>query len=410
MKTVQRVSHEAPAASDMIYRTIDGSGNNPAHRHWGSAGQPLIRYVAPEYADGLEAPAGAQRMSPRVISNIVADQQHSIPNRRFLSDFVWQWGQFLDHDMSFTEGTNPPERFDIAVPAGDPHFDPTGSGRQTIALNRSRYDPATGEDRPRAQINQITAYIDASNVYGSDRVRAEFLRSFHGGKLKTSAGNLLPYNDGSQPNDGGTGTSLFVAGDFRANEQVSLIAMHTLFMREHNRLADEIATTQYRGADLADAAIDEAIYQKARQIVGAEIQAITYNEFLPALLGSRGLGPYRGYDPNVNAGITNVFSTAGFRLGHSMLSPQLLRLDNQGVATADGPLPLRNAFFRPDLITSEDGIEPLSERPCFAENARDRPQRRRRCSQFPVATTCHRRIRPGLVKHPARTGPRRRQL
>ncbi len=358
-KTVQQASHEAPNPSSSIYRSIDGSGNNPAHPDWGSAFQSLIRNVPSDYADGLAAPAGANRASPRAISNIVAVQPEPIPNDRQLSDFVWQWGQFLDHDISLTEVASPQERFDIVVPAGDPTFDPTGSGRQTIALNRSRYDATTGVDRPREQINQNTAYIDASNVYGSDPKRAAFLRSFYGGRLKTSGGDLLPYNDGSQPNDGGMGTNLFVAGDVRANEQVALIAMHTLFVREHNRLADEIASTRYRGIDLADAAIDEAIYQQARRIVGAQMQAITYNEFLPALLGRQALGPYRGYNHNVNAGIANVFSTAGFRAGHSMISPQLLRLDNHGIPIAAGPLTLRNAFFRPDLIISEGGIEPL---------------------------------------------------
>jgi hypothetical protein len=90
------------------------------------------------------------------------------------SDFLWQWGQFLDHDIDLTEAQDPEEPASIPVPAGDPWFDPTNSGIATIALNRSVYHHGTGHDPayPRQQLNQITHFIDASNVYGSDDVRA----------------------------------------------------------------------------------------------------------------------------------------------------------------------------------------------------------------------------------------------
>lgn len=60
---------------------------------------------------------------------------------------------------------------------------------------------------------------------------------------------------------------------------MGLIAMHTLFVREHNRLADRI-NTAYPGTS------DDDVYQLARKLVTAEIQKITYGEFLPALMGS----------------------------------------------------------------------------------------------------------------------------
>ena len=88
---------------------------------------------------------------------------------------------------------------------------------------RAVYDPQTGTsvDNPRQQINEITAYIDGSAVYGSDDDRASWLRTFEGGRLKVSpraTGDLLPYNDGTQPNAGSMSTDFFVAGDVRANE------------------------------------------------------------------------------------------------------------------------------------------------------------------------------------------------
>ena len=169
------------------------------------------------------------------------------------------------------------------------------------------------------------------------------------GKLKTSAGNLLPFNTAGLPNAGGPSPNLFLAGDERANEQVALTAMHTLFVREHNRLAEGIA----RKRPWLD---DEAIYQRARRIVGAQMQVITYKEFIPALLGRRALSRYRGYKANVDASIMNAFSTAMFRFGHSMLNEQLKRYDRYGNSIGD--LQLKDAFFAPHEII-DHGIEPL---------------------------------------------------
>lgn len=337
-------------------RSIDGNGNNLQFPKMGVAGRALVRQVAPDYADDVAQLSGANRPNPRAISNVVNQRPAaSRPNAARASDFLWQWGQFLDHDLDLTTGTEPSESADIPIPAGDPQFDPTGSGSVFMPFERSTFDPetGTGPGSPRQQMNMITAWIDASNVYGSDAQRAAALRTNDGtGRLKTSAGELLPFNLDGLPNGGSTEPELFLAGDLRANEQVGLTAMHTLFVREHNRLAALIAAREpgYTG---------EQIYQSARRIVGAQMQAITYNEFLPILLGPGAIAPYAGYDPAVDASICNIFSTAIYRFGHSALSPTLLRLDASNNVIAEGNLPLRNAFFAPHRILEEGGIEPL---------------------------------------------------
>src|SRR5207237_1083506 len=167
--------------------------------------------------------------------------------------------------------------------------------------NRSTYDPATGTvpGNPRQQTNALTAWVDGSVVYGSDPARAAALRTYVGGRLKTSAGDLLPFNTDGLPNANDAhlfpDDQLFLAGDVRANENVELTSLQTLFVREHNRLAAGLAA---RNPDFGD----EQLYQRAREMVGAEIQEITYNEFLPALLGNGALPPYTGYNPLVNPG------------------------------------------------------------------------------------------------------------
>jgi hypothetical protein len=258
------------------------------------------------------------------------------------TDFLWQWGQFIDHDMDLTEGAVPEEPFPIPVPAGDPWFDPFGTGTQVIQLFRSAY--AAALPGPRQQVNAITAFLDASMVYGSDPALARELRTLDGtGKLKTSRGGLLPWD----PADPG----FFLAGDVRVNEQVGLISMHTLFVREHNMRCDQL-NARWPALD------GETVYQLVRAIVGAEVQKITYEEFLPKLLGPNALAPYAGYRPWVNPGIANEFSTAAYRFGHSLLSPQLMRLDASMAEMPGGHLPLQDAFFHPEIVV-QDGIEPF---------------------------------------------------
>ena len=340
---------------DEGFRSFDGYGNNLSSPEMGAAHTLLMRLVPADYSDGVDAIAGTNRPSPRAISNAVSAQSESIPNRLNASDYVWQWGQFLDHDLDLTDGIDPPENEDIPVPAGDPFFDPTGTGNAIISFNRSLYDLSTGTDlnNARQQINEITAWIDASNVYGSDSERALALRSNDGsGRLKTSTGNLLPFNIDGLANAGGDSASLFLAGDVRANEQVGLAAMHTLFVREHNRLADRIRNQSPNSNG-------EEIYERARRIVGAQMQAITYKEYLPALLGANALAPYTGYQPDVDAAISNLFATASYRYGHSALSPTLLRLDGNSNEIDTGHLALQDAFFSPQRLTDEGGIAPL---------------------------------------------------
>ncbi len=338
-------------------RSIDGLGNNLSNPTWGAAGTNLSRMAAPAYDDGISTPRGSSFVlpNPRDVSNVVVAQATSLPNSHSMTSWVFQWGQFIDHDLDLTGAATPAESFNIPIPAGDPIFDPANTGTQVMSFKRSNYDPTTGSSlaNPRQQVNQITSYLDGSNVYGSDGARAAALRTLSGGRLKTSAGDLLPLNTLGLNNDTGgpaDPTQFYVAGDIRVNEQVGLTAVHTLFMREHNRLADEIAAANPGWND-------EQIYQRARKLVGAEIQAITYQEFLPALLGSIAPSVNSVYDPGLNASILNEFSTALFRVGHTMLPPSLMRMQNDGSEAPGGPMPLRDAFFLPQNLSATSELE-----------------------------------------------------
>ena len=212
------------------------------------------------------------------------------------------------------------------------------------------------EPNPRQQINQITAYLDGSVVYGSDATRTAALRTFQGGALKTSTGNLPPLNVDLLPNANDAhrvpDNELFLCGDVRSNENIELSAIHTLFVREHNQIAAAIAAANH-------SLNDERIFQMTRRIVAGELQVITYCEFLPALLGPNALQPYTRYNDDVNSGIATEFSTAAYRIGHTLVNDDVEFLDNDGNPIRE-PLDLADAFFNPDPL-KESGADPGSQ-------------------------------------------------
>lgn len=347
------------------YRTYTGWGNNLSHPYWGMNGDTVVERNSPAYGDGYSSPAGQNRQNPRRISNFLAAAPQSIPNTRNLSDFTWVFGQLLDHEFALVLD-DAQQPFPIFVNFPDPHFNPGGVlPAVTISMHRSLTVPGTGTEpgNPRRFANNISAYFDGSSIYGSDSTWASWLRTFEDGKMKTSAGDLLPFNtitgefegdlDPAAPkmdNQNPFNKKLFVAGDIRVNENIFLTAMHTLFVREHNYQAGLIRRSHPEWND-------EQIYQHARKIVSGILTAIAYEEWLPTLGVS--VPPYQGYDPTVHPGMFNVFSAAGFRLGHTMLSTNLPRRDNLNQPVAQGDFILREAFFNPVQILNSGGVEPM---------------------------------------------------
>ncbi|MEB3359991.1 MAG: peroxidase family protein [Synechococcales bacterium] len=346
------------------FASFDGRGNNQSFSNVGAAGTQLVNIAPLGYVDGGATLAGGDRPNARDVSNALGQQDELMPSSRGLTNFIWAFGQFLDHDLSLTpsqsreDAARNGEFINIDIPIGDPFLDPQGTGTVEIEVRRSEFVPGTGTDpnNPRQYENEITHWIDLSSVYGSDNSRANALRSFARGQLRVSQGNLLPLFDPSidgNDNPGPTpNTDLFVAGDVRANENVVLASMHTLFVREHNRLATELA-------EVHPSWTDEQLFQRARQINIAQWQNVVYNEYLPTLLGTGVIPDYTGYNDAINPNISRTFSTAAYRLGHTQLSSEIQRLDANGNGIAQGPLSLFEAFFPSSSVVRETGIDPI---------------------------------------------------
>jgi heme peroxidase/type IX secretion system substrate protein len=344
-------------------RSLDGRGNNLSNVDWGASYTQVGAITTPAYADGISEPAGSERPNPRLISNVIFSQSGRINDQLTLSDYVWVFGQFVDHDIILSNNDLTEPIF-IEIPSGDPDMDPLGTGQVVMPIFRSEYDPATGTDvnNPRRHVNAITAFIDGSGIYGVNFQRSMWLRTFEGGKLRTSEGNLLPFNtrtgefnaprDALAPymaDDVRISTRLFIAGDIRANENSLLTAFHTLFVREHNRLC-EIYQQKHPSWD------DERIYQKSRRVVIGLLQSIVFDEWLPAM--GVEIEEYSGYDPAADPAISNIFAAAAFRLGHTLLNSEIVRMDNDGKVIPQGNLALKDAYFNPKEILLAGGLDP----------------------------------------------------
>ncbi|XP_058033746.1 peroxidasin homolog isoform X1 [Ahaetulla prasina] len=391
----RRVNNCSDMCYHQKYRTHDGTCNNLQHPMWGASLTAFERMLKSVYENGFNLPRGIgpnrhyngyTLPMPRLISTTLIGTETITPDDQF-SHMLMQWGQFLDHDLDstvaalsearFSDGqhcssvcTNDPPCFSIMIPPNDPRV---RNGARCMFFVRS--SPVCGSGMtsllmnsvyPREQINQLTSYIDASNVYGSSEHEAQEVRDLasHRGLLRQgivqrSGKPLLPFATGPPTecmrDENESPIPCFLAGDHRANEQLGLTSMHTLWFREHNRIATELLKLNPHWDG-------DTIYHETRKIVGAEMQHITYSHWLPKILGVVGLkmlGEYKGYDPNVNSGIANEFATAAFRFGHTLINPILYRLDENFETIPQGHISLHKAFFSPFRIVNEGGIDPL---------------------------------------------------
>ncbi|CAG4982446.1 unnamed protein product [Parnassius apollo] len=334
------------------YRRLDGLCNNLQHPTWGATMAPFQRLIGPLFSDGINAPRISHSGRDLPLSRVVSRTMH--PDEGFHDHagtvMVIAWGQFMDHDYTLT-GTpldpinrNDPEECckrpshlkhpycnEIRIPEDDYFY--RLFGVKCMDFVRGFPSPRPGcRLGSRNPFNTLTGVIDGNTVYGVTDKFSRKLRTGYGGLLRMNPvfkeyglKDLLPLKL-DIPDEGCTRPNknmyCFEAGEIRVNEQLVLTVMHTLMAREHNRVAEGLAAVNPHWDD-------ETLFQEARRINIAEIQHITYNEFLPILLGKDvmekfGLvlekqGYWDGYDPEVNPDVLASFAAAAYRFGHSLL-------------------------------------------------------------------------------------------
>ncbi|CAK8685031.1 unnamed protein product [Clavelina lepadiformis] len=386
-----------PTRPNRFY-TPDGSCNNLLDGRKGMAGQPHKRLLPADFADGKGLPRTGQNGKPLPSGRSISTYMNELgaPASNDISFFLVIFGQYLTHDITDTPvvhragldcfcGSEDPGCDNIEVPTNDVFY--LEAQRSCINFVRSQPVPDSNCDtQVRQTKNNITPYIDAGTVYGANQFQLSQLleQTSRVGKLKT--GRLEPY--GHSPRHSPSlplsrqvhhtfaeeiacpvnvhkpdGVDCFAAGDVRANENPGLASMHTLFVRLHNKIVVELSAINRIWSK-------ERLINTARLIVSAVEQRITYDQFLPALLGSTIMkrfdlnlnqqGYWHGYDATYDATTSNAFITSVLRVGHTLVSPELPRSSpsyhQQGTS-----LQLLNSFFdtTPLLTTSFGGANSI---------------------------------------------------
>uniref|UniRef100_A0A672NHF0 Eosinophil peroxidase-like n=1 Tax=Sinocyclocheilus grahami TaxID=75366 RepID=A0A672NHF0_SINGR len=370
------------------YRTITSVCNNRRNPLLGASNAAFTRWLPAHYDDGFSQPKGwdpnklhngAALPLVRLVSNrILSTADADIESDREFTFMLTIFGQWVDHDLTFTP-SSPSIRsfsngldcdescersepcFPIPAPPGDPRLRPDtclpvfrssptcGSGNTAYMFG--------GNPNVREQINALTAFLDGGQVYGSEDGLAKELRDL------TNDGGLLRVND--QFLDNGrellpftsVESNMCATRDVRVDENTALTSVHTLFVREHNRLARALRVLNPTWSS-------ETLYQEARKIVGAYNQILVFKEYLLHIVGpdayNKQLALYPGYDENVDPTIANVFATAAFRFAHLAIQPMIFRLDENYQNHPQFPsVPLFEAFFSPWRVIFEGGIDPL---------------------------------------------------
>ena len=381
-KVEQKAKKSLPEFNMYKYYTFDGTCNNKVYKTFGATPMPLKRLLPAEYDPPPSTPRQSGRHgeplpNPRALSNALSFG-NQIKNSR-LTVLGTFFGLFFDHDVTSTCSGN---------------FDPgqscsmvCNSAKESaclpihISVNETELSCRAGQCIPftrscpacvrrrgkcspsREQINQITSYIDGGPVYGGPDPNApnywKTLVDLSTGKMRVHKSS---FNTDLFPNatvnfnscDGGC----FVAGDRRVNVVTGVTAMYQIFFREHNHLVDELKSVNPKWSPTK-------LYLEARKINAAQIQHITYNEFVPLILG-RPLGR-SFYHPEFDASTSNVFAAASYRFAHSALTEKF-KLVNSSYEEVE-PLFLFDSFFdtnhfrKPGLL--DNLLRGMSVQPAF---------------------------------------------
>uniref|UniRef100_A0A8L8KBS3 peroxidase n=1 Tax=Heligmosomoides polygyrus TaxID=6339 RepID=A0A8L8KBS3_HELPZ len=299
------------------YRSYSGLCNNVAEPEWGTSHTAMSRMLKPAYADGVSSPREAvsgQPLPPVRGLSLTLFSPIAVAHPTVTTLFA-HWMHFIASDMVNTvetqaiiegvvrsfpccrRGFSHPECDPIDVPQADPAY----RGR-LVCLPYTRTMVAPKQAcalSPREQANLASSYLDGSVIYGSSPERAKLLRSF---AHELAAG---------WPSLNELHCRCALSGSDDVNILPGVTALHTVFIKQHNRIARLLKEQNRHWSD-------SRLFEEARRILTAQLQHITYNEFLPIMLGRENLKKYgltlhesgfdSDYDMSIDGAILNEFA------------------------------------------------------------------------------------------------------
>ncbi|CAG9857400.1 unnamed protein product [Phyllotreta striolata] len=368
------------------YRSSDGSCNHVEAAARGESHTAFSRLTRPNYKDSIETPkrsvTKASMPSARKISNALVNYESSPHD--YLTAMFPAWGMFVEHDLArfassvmvhFNDsfrccdelGFNLAPRYTHAqcMPVQVPQDDRYYSNIRLECMSYVRSMAAIRGDCSLGHLEQqnlATHYLDGSQLYGTHASKSTDLRRRRDGRLESESIEGVGEFPGAMercPIEDGV---CFESGDPRVNFLPQSAVLYAIWLREHNRLAAELAELN-RHWD------DERLYQEARRIVVAEMQRITYEEWLPHLLDAekmKEIDSIDTYDESIDPSVSNEFAAAAVRALYSMIgSQEALRDDynnpKMAVERFDGVVEemARRSADNIDLNYSEDLIDQL---------------------------------------------------
>ncbi|CAG9772543.1 unnamed protein product [Ceutorhynchus assimilis] len=364
------------------YRSYDGSCNNLKNPHWGTPYGRYERLLPSNYADDYSEPTESVSGKPLPNARIVSSKIYPEEPRE---DKVWtlntmQFGQSVAHDMSHIYLPNisccapnnqmlseaPENCISIEILKQDTVY--YSHNWTCISITRTITDKdigCMGERTSVDQISDVNSYLDLSTVYGQDEKTVKKIRSHKGGRLESVMKNgeeMLPAESNSScttacPNE----PCYSSASDQRINQNPQLTLIHTIYVREHNRLADRLK-------EINPGWSDECIYQEARKINIAQHQHISYYEWLPTIIGRQRAfdkkliydtcGYVDDYNPKITPMVFNEHAHAAFRYFHTQIAGYLNLVDEarNTIKTAR----LSDWFNRPGILEQKGAFDALA--------------------------------------------------
>jgi hypothetical protein len=269
----QSPNQSKPAYTDMV-RTATGAYNTSDPME--GAAQTRFNSLGPKYETRVNRAVAPDLPSTREISRVVFTANGPRTEAPFLNMLAAGWIQFENHDWV----DHPPDpvagSYEIPLAADDPWRQEYGITQMSIP--KTAPDP-TQHDGKITSLNENTAWWDGSQIYGSDQQTVDRLRS-------DGAGNKLPFgklrmekgpNGDELPLNPQTGVE---DTGFARNWWVGLDLFHTLFVKNHNFICDQLHKAHPDWTS-------DRLFETARMINAAIMAKIHTTEWTPAVLPNK---------------------------------------------------------------------------------------------------------------------------